>query len=139
MTAAERRTRLVLYTDKSGLVMLNRYPYNAGHLMVAPRRHRDSIEGLSPRERSHLMELVNGSLRILRRAFAPEGFNVGFNLGDVAGAGFADHLHCHVVPRWKGDNNFMPVIASTRVISEHLAATYQRLEPLFSKQMTALS
>ena len=119
--------------------MLNRFPYNGGHLLIAPRRHLASPELLSKSEREALAETVSESLRILRRAFKPGGFNVGLNLGVAAGAGIADHMHWHVVPRWNGDTNFMPVIGSTRVISEHLDAAYKILLPLFNLRGRALS
>lgn len=129
--ATTRRRRLVLYAGRRALVMLNRYPYNNGHLMVAPRRHVASPELLTPEERSELAEFVSRSVQRLRTAYRPAGLNVGMNLGRAAGAGIADHLHCHLVPRWEGDNNFMPVISSTRVLPQSLAQTYALLEPLF--------
>ena len=129
--AATRRRRLVLYAGRLALVMLNRYPYNNGHLMVAPRRHVASPELLTREERSELSEFVSRSVQRLRTAYRPAGLNVGMNLGRAAGAGIADHMHCHLVPRWEGDNNFMPVISSTRVLPQSLAQTYALLEPLF--------
>ncbi len=129
--AAARRQRLVLYADPVALVMLNRYPYNNGHLMVAPRRHVASPEMLTPEERAMLGEVVTASLDMMRRAFNPAGFNLGANLGRVAGAGIADHMHWHAVPRWDGDTNFMTVLASSRVLSEDLDASFARLSPLF--------
>jgi len=131
LTSPERRKRLVLHIGHHAMVMLNAYPYNNGHLMVAPRRHLASPEVLRRDERNELNELVTRSIVLLRKALNPEGFNVGANLGRIAGAGFADHLHWHVVPRWAGDNNFMPVLASTRVLSQHLLDSYRRLHPLF--------
>jgi ATP adenylyltransferase len=127
----ERSKRLVLHLGHYAMVMLNAYPYNNGHVMVAPRRHLASPELLGGDERNELNELVTRSIELLRKALDPEGFNVGANLGRVAGAGFADHLHWHVVPRWAGDNNFMPVLASTRVLSQHLLDSYRQLHPLF--------
>ena len=131
LTSPERRKRLVLHIGHHAMVMLNAYPYNNGHLMVAPRRHLASPEVLRRDERNELNELVTRSIVLLRKALNPEGFNIGANLGRIAGAGFADHLHWHVVPRWAGDNNFMPVLASTRVLSQHLLDSYRRLHPLF--------
>ena len=130
-TSLARRKRLVLHIGPSAMVMLNAYPYNNGHVMVAPRRHLASPELLSRGERNELNELVTRSVELLRTALNPEGFNIGANLGRIAGAGFADHLHWHVVPRWAGDNNFMPVLASTRVLSQHLLDSYRQLHPLF--------
>src|SRR6202158_2715881 len=131
MGAEARRRRLVLYAGRLALVMLNRYPYNNGHLMIAPRRHLASPELLERAERAALAELQAASVTLLRRAFNCHGFNLGANLGRCAGAGFADHMHWHVVPRWDGDVNFMPVLAPPRVISQHLEETYDLLEPLF--------
>src|SRR5713226_2210110 len=123
----DRRRRLVLYASPLALVMLNRYPYNNGHLMIAPRRHLASPELLERAERAALAELQAAAVTLLRRAFHCDGFNLGANLGRCAGAGFADHMHWHVVPRWDGDVNFMPVLAATRVISQHLEETYDLL------------
>src|ERR1700676_1238565 len=137
--AEARRRRLVLYAGRLALVMLNRYPYNNGHLMVAPRRHVASPELLTREELSELSEFVAGSVQRLRVAYRPDGLNVGTNLGRAAGAGIADHMHCHLVPRWEGDNNFMPVIGSTRVLPQSLTESYAQLEPLFKTIDTALS
>lgn len=129
--AAERKRRLVLYDGAQALIMLNRFPYNSGHIMIAPRRHLGSPELLTREERALLSELVSASIERLRGALNPAGFNVGANLGRSAGAGFADHMHWHIVPRWEGDNNFMPVLASTRVISQSLGSSFKALAPLF--------
>jgi ATP adenylyltransferase len=137
--AEARRRRLVLYAGRLALVMLNRYPYNNGHLMLAPRRHVASPELLTREELSGLSEFVARSVQRLRAAYRPTGLNVGMNLGRAAGAGIADHMHWHLVPRWEGDNNFMPVIGSTRVLPQSLAETYALLEPHFKAIDTALS
>ena len=137
--AVERRRRLVLYAGPLALVMLNRYPYNNGHLMVAPRRHVASLELLTREELIELSTIVANSVRRLRTAYAPAGLNVGLNLGRAAGAGIADHMHWHLVPRWEGDTNFMPVIASTRVLPQSLSETCAMLEPHFKEIDTALS
>lgn len=134
-----RRRRLVLHAGRLALVMLNRYPYNNGHLMVAPRRHVASPELLTREELIEISEIVMRSVQRLRAAYRPAGLNVGMNLGRAAGAGIADHMHWHLVPRWEGDTNFMPVISSTRVLSQHLAETYALLEPLFKAIDTPLS
>jgi ATP adenylyltransferase len=139
MGAATRRQRLVLHAGPLALVMLNRYPYNNGHLMVAPRRHVATPELLTGAERSEVGEFVAGSIARLRAAYRPAGLNVGMNLGRAAGAGIADHMHWHLVPRWEGDNNFMPVIGSTRVLPQSLGDTYELLEPLFKTIETAIS
>jgi ATP adenylyltransferase len=135
----ERRSRLVLYAGPLALVMLNRYPYNNGHLMIAPRRHLASPELLDRAERAALAELQAMAVELLRPTFKCDGFNLGANLGRSAGAGFADHMHWHVVPRWDGDVNFMPVLAATRVISQHLEETFDLLEPLFKTVGAAIS
>jgi ATP adenylyltransferase len=137
--AAERSRRLILHTDRLALVMLNRYPYNNGHLMVAPRRHVASPELLNREERALLADLVALAIERLRGLLRPAAFNVGANIGRVAGAGFADHMHWHIVPRWEGDTNFMPVLASTRVLSQHLEENYALLAPHFKEIETALS
>ncbi len=139
LDAAQRRRRLVLYAGPLALVMLNRYPYNNGHLMIAPRRHLASPELLSQGERAALAELQAEAVSRLRRALRPAGFNLGANLGRSAGAGFADHMHWHVVPRWEGDTNFMPVLAHTRVLSQHLAESFRLLAPLFKTVGAAIS
>jgi ATP adenylyltransferase len=129
--APARRRRLVLLQTAHASVMINRYPYNNGHLMVAPRRHIATPELLRREERIALTELVSETVRLLRAVLKPDGFNLGANLGRVAGAGFADHMHWHVVPRWNGDTNFMPVLASTRVLSQSLKDSFALLGPVF--------
>jgi ATP adenylyltransferase len=129
--AAERKRRLILYTDRAALVMLNRYPYNNGHVMVAPRRHVASPEQLTREERTVIAELTSECCAKLRSALNPSGLNVGANLGRSAGAGIADHMHWHIVPRWDGDTNFMPVLAATRVLSQALESSFEILAPLF--------
>jgi ATP adenylyltransferase len=136
---AQLSRRLVLYAGPQAIVMLNRYPYNNGHLMVAPRRHVGSPELLNREERTILADLVAFAVERLRVVLRPAAFNVGANLGRAAGAGFADHMHWHVVPRWEGDTNFIPVIASTRVLSQHLEESYALLAPHFKAIETALS
>lgn len=133
--AAEERDveNLIVYRSERAFVMLNRYPYNAGHLMVVPYAHVPSVEDLPPETLTELMLLVNRSLSALRRAMAPEAFNIGANLGQVAGAGIAEHVHLHVVPRWEGDTNFMPVLADVRVVPELLADTYCKLQAAFEE------
>jgi ATP adenylyltransferase len=105
------------------LTILNAYPYAPGHVMVAPVRHVAALEDLGPDEMLETMQLARRAILALRTAMAPDGFNVGYNLGKVAGAGIADHIHLHVVPRWQGDTNFMPVLADTNVIPQALEAT----------------
>ena len=139
LSAAARARRLILHETPLALVMLNRYPYNNGHLMVAPRRHVASPELLTRAERTALDDLIIHAVTQLRRLLRPAGLNLGANLGKVAGAGIADHLHWHLVPRWEGDTNFMPVISSTRVLSQHLAQSFDLLAPHFKAIETALS
>jgi ATP adenylyltransferase len=127
---------LVLCRGRRAFAVMNRFPYNNGHLMVAPTRHVAPLEKLGPAEMRAVMELVQRALVALRGAFRPHGFNIGANLGQVAGAGVAGHVHLHVVPRWQGDSNFMPLLAETKVVSEHLAATYARLLPRFGRART---
>ena len=115
------------------LVMLNAYPYNNGHLMIAPHEHVPSIADLDPDTVLELMTLTQRSLAVLDEAYGPEGFNIGINQGKIAGAGFDDHVHQHVVPRWGGDTNFMPVIGSTRVLPESLEDSYSTLSRLFAR------
>ena len=126
--AGDDRTTLILHRAELGFLILNRYPYNSGHLMVVPNRHVARLEGLSPEEAGAQMALAGLAVRILERAMAPQGFNIGMNLGRAAGAGIDEHLHMHVVPRWVGDTNFMPVLADVKILPEHLEATYQRLQ-----------
>jgi ATP adenylyltransferase len=131
LKGAERKRRLVIHQGDDAVIMLNRYPYNNGHLMIAPRRHVASPELLTRDERAILTELISKSVVRLRKALKPSGLNVGANLGRSAGAGFAEHMHWHIVPRWDGDTNFVPVLTSTRVISQHLDSSYRMLAPLF--------
>jgi len=125
------KTNLILLKGKTGFVMMNLYPYNNGHLMVCPYKHTDTLEDLSNEVLKDLMKMVKQSLAALRKAFQPEGVNVGLNLGKAAGAGIEDHLHFHVVPRWEGDTNFMTVLSESRVIPEDLSETYRHLKPHF--------
>jgi ATP adenylyltransferase len=131
LTSAERRRRLILFDNEQSVVMLNLYPYTGGHLMVAPRRHVASPELMTHDERALLTDLVAASVARIRKALSPHGINLGANLGRAAGAGFADHLHWHIVPRWEGDNNFMPALASARVVSQSLEDSYRQLRPFF--------
>lgn len=127
----EDEKRLFLYVGDLSLIMMNRFPYNNGHLLVAPIRHVPGPEHLSEDETLDLMMLVRKGIEALKKEMKPEGFNVGLNLGSVAGAGMADHMHFHIVPRWNGDTNFMTVFGEVRVISEHIQETYRKLLPHF--------
>lgn len=117
-----RKSRHIIERSKHSFSMLNLYPYNNGHVMVAPYRHVKTMEVLSDKELQDLIGLVNKTKRLLDKKLKPHGYNIGMNIGRIAGAGFAGHIHIHIVPRWKGDTNFMPVTAKTRVISESLDA-----------------
>ena len=123
--------RLVLYKGNLSMVMMNRYPYINGHMLVAPKRHAASLEDLTRDEMGDLLKTIRDSIGILKKAMKPDGFNVGLNLGAVAGAGVEEHLHFHIVPRWQGDTNAMTVFGEVRVIPEHLEATYEKLRPHF--------
>ncbi len=129
VAAAEREDhkRHVLYRGRHAFIIMNRYPYTSGHLMAAPYSHLSEIEELSEEELAELMALVQKGVTALKKAFRPEGFNIGINMGAVAGAGIEDHIHLHVVPRWKGDTNFMSVINDARVMPESLESTFNRL------------
>lgn len=127
------REALVLAHTGHTVVMLNKYPYNNGHLLLAPRRHERNLSDLSPQEYADFSEALRRSVAIVREALNPGGINLGMNLGKCAGAGIADHLHWHIVPRWEGDTNFMPVTADTRVMPQHLLDSYDRLAPYFTK------
>jgi ATP adenylyltransferase len=122
----------VLVMRDLGYVVLNKFPYNPGHLVIVPTRHVGDIEELTPEENAELQALLQRSVHALREESDPQGFNIGMNLGRVGGAGIPDHLHWHIVPRWPGDTNFMPVIGQTRVLPELLADTYRRLAPRFA-------
>ena len=133
---AESRDRenYILYRGKENFIILNSYPYNPGHLMVVPYRHVGAREKLGSEEAQEHFELVRKAVAILGEALRPDGFNLGMNIGKVGGAGVLGHIHTHVVPRWEGDANFMPVIADTRVMPEALADTYEKLEAFFVTQ-----
>jgi ATP adenylyltransferase len=119
---------LILFRRKSSFVIMNFYPYNNGHLMIVPFRHISDIADLTADEKLELMDLLALSKEALRQTMSPQGFNIGMNLGEVAGAGVKDHLHFHIVPRWNGDTNFMPICGHTKVISEGLTETWEKLK-----------
>ncbi len=121
----------ILHRGERAFVTPAKYPYNPGHLLVLPNRHVGELEELTADENAEIAVLLQRSIRALREASDPHGFNVGLNLGRVAGAGIPEHLHWHVVPRWGGDTNFMPVVGETRVLPELLSETYRKLLPLF--------
>jgi ATP adenylyltransferase len=127
----QRSSPHVVERTSATVTVLNRYPYSSGHVLVAPRRHAVDLEDLSPDERAALFDAATRGLRALRAAMGPEGFNVGVNLGAVAGASI-EHVHVHVVPRWGGDTNFMPVIGDVKVLPEHLEATAEKLRDAYA-------
>jgi ATP adenylyltransferase len=134
LAGGDDRKAAVLFRGRRNFIMLNRFPYTPGHLMIAPCRHLGDFEKARPAEAAELAELLGLALRVLRTAYSPHGFNAGMNLGHSAGAGVAGHYHCHVIPRWNGDSNFMPLVGGTRVFIEDLDTTYERLRPLFDKE-----
>jgi ATP adenylyltransferase len=126
-------SNFILYRGKWNFVVMNNYPYNPGHLLVAPYRHIDALEKLPKRELYEHNDIIVKAIKVLKEAFNPTGFNVGMNIGSVAGAGTADHIHTHIVPRWQGDTNFMPVIGGLRVIPEAVTETYRKLKGGFEE------
>ncbi len=122
---------LLLYRNEHALVLMNKYPYNNGHILVAPAAHTADLSELTAAEYGETMELFRFSLKALEGLMDPEGFNAGLNLGKTGGAGLEEHVHFHIVPRWHGDTNFMPVIADSRVIPEAIRETYRFLKPMF--------
>jgi ATP adenylyltransferase len=118
----------VLYRGKENYILLNTYPYNPGHLLVAPYRHIGKLDDTTESELKEHFELVKLAVKLLEFVVKPSGFNVGMNLGKIAGAGLAEHIHSHIVPRWQGDTNFMPVVGETKVLSEALTETYKKLK-----------
>jgi ATP adenylyltransferase len=127
------REDLILVRGRVSYVVLNLYPYNNGHLMVAPSRHVATLEATTPEERDELMRFTRLAEIAVNEAYKPQGLNIGINLGRPAGAGVVDHLHVHVVPRWNGDTNFMTVVGEVRVLPEDLGATKKRLQPIFER------
>jgi len=123
---------LAVHRGEVAIALLNKYPYSSGHLMAAPRRHVGTFAELTDDEALELHRLARAGIDALERVFGPDGFNLGWNLGRAAGAGIVDHVHLHVVPRWSGDTNFMPVLADVKVLPEHLLATRDRLREAWS-------
>jgi ATP adenylyltransferase len=125
------KANLIVYRGVLAFVILNRFPYNNGHLMIVPYRHTGELSELSAEERIEIFDLIDSSHSALKKVMQPHGFNVGMNLGRIAGAGIAEHLHAHIVPRWDGDTNFMPVVGHTKVVSEGLEETWEKLKKAF--------
>lgn len=128
----DKDAELVVWRTEGAIVMLNRFPYNPGHVMVAPIAHKGSLEELDATAASRLIQAVQRSITVLREVMNPEGFNVGVNIGRAAGAGIPDHVHFHIVPRWNGDTNFMPVLDDVKVVNEALVQTAEKLKPAFA-------
>lgn len=122
------RENLILYRGKNCFTLMNLFPYNNGHIMISPYKHTGDFENLNDEEMLEIMKLSKLTISAMKASINPAGFNAGFNLGRPAGAGVADHLHFHIVPRWNGDTNFMPVIGETKVISEHILQTYDKIK-----------
>ena len=135
MNKLDDRKNLILFRGKFSFIIMNLYPYNNGHLMVCPNEHIASLSKLNEETLSEIMKLISKSSEILRKTLNAEGFNIGANIGSVGGAGIDDHLHFHVVPRWKGDTNFMPVVGNTKVIISGLHDTYDELFFHFQKSL----
>lgn len=133
MDRTHEKESLLLYRDDLAVVLLNRFPYANGHLLVAPSRHIGELDDLNDEENLTIANMTRETIRILRKHLQPEGFNVGLNLGAVAGAGRPDHLHYHIVPRWEGDHNFMTILAEVRTIPEHIDRTFDLLLPDFQE------
>jgi ATP adenylyltransferase len=133
LKARNDRAAHILYRGKYNFILLNKFPYNPGHLMIAPYRHTCAFDKTSKEASAELAVLLQLCLRILKKSSRPHGFNAGMNLGQSAGAGVVHHYHLHVIPRWHGDSNFMPLVGQTRVVTEDLDSTYDRLLPLFQK------
>ncbi len=134
---AERPSELVLHRGARCFVVLNKFPYNNGHLLVVPVRHAATLGEMEPAELGELAALTRTAEMALTQAYAPHGLNVGINLGRAAGAGAVGHLHVHLVPRWDGDTNFMTVVADTRVVPEEPEATLERLRPIFTRLLAS--
>jgi len=124
---------LIVARRERSFVIMNRYPYTSGHVMVVPKEHQPSFELVEADTRAELMELIKDCMQVLRKVYTPEGFNIGANIGEAAGAGIAEHVHFHIVPRWVGDTNFMSTLAATRVLPESLEDTYQRLRAAWNQ------
>ncbi len=128
-----REDCLILYEDEMVVLIMNKYPYNTGHLLVVPQRHVRDLDQLTPQEHSALFTCVSRAAQILREEMKAEGINIGMNLGRAAGAGIDAHLHVHLVPRWGGDTNFMTCVSATRVVPENVEKTFEELKPHFQK------
>ena len=127
------RKRLILHRGKNAFVIMNYYPYNNGHIMVVPYQHTSELSDLDSETKAEILDLIDIGMKALRETLTAEGFNVGLNSGQIAGAGVDDHLHFHIVPRWSGDTNFMPVLGHTKVVSQGLQETWELLKKVFDR------
>jgi ATP adenylyltransferase len=128
----DKDAALVVWRPHGAIVLLNKFPYNPGHAIVAPEAHVGALEDLDDAQSADLMRALQRTIKVLKAALKPEGFNIGANIGRVAGAGMPDHVHLHVVPRWNGDTNFMPVLGEVKVVNEHLLQTAAKLSEAFA-------
>lgn len=128
------QSNLIVYRGQTAFVIMNRYPYNNGHLLIVPCQHTAELSTLTSKEKIELINLVQNSQDVLTEVMRPQGFNIGMNLGRLAGAGITEHLHFHVVPRWGGDTNFLPVVGHTKVVSEALEKTWEKLKKAFDNR-----
>ena len=131
------RRRLLLHRGETAFIMMNKYPYNNGHLLVAPFRHVAELNDLPDAELLEIQKLLGLCIKAMKRCMYPQGFNIGLNMGQVAGAGVEDHVHYHILPRWSGDTNFLPVFGEVKVISEALEATYDKIKAEIAKLLEA--
>ena len=125
------KANLIVHRGKTAFVIMNKYPYNNGHLLIVPFKHTDEMSSLNDEEKLELFDLLRYAQDVLKEVMKPQGFNIGMNLGRLAGAGIIDHIHFHIVPRWGGDTNFMPIVGHTKVISEALEQTWEKLKRAF--------
>lgn len=131
---ADGTDNLIFYRGQRAFIILNRYPYTSGHLMVVPYLHTSTLGDLDVATRGEMMELTNKAIEVLTKVYHPQGFNIGINLGEAAGAGITEHIHMHIVPRWTGDTNFMSSLGNTRVLPETLPDTYHRVKTEWERQ-----
>jgi ATP adenylyltransferase len=128
LESANDEENLIFFKGEQVFMILNRYPYTSGHVMCVPNAHQSNLQDLTRETRLEMMDLINKAVQVLQKVYQPEGFNIGWNLGEIAGAGIADHLHAHIVPRWCGDTSFMSTVGKTRVIPEAISDTYRRVK-----------